>query len=76
MKSNLHNVLKQLREEQGKTQQEVAEVLEVSQKTYCNYERGHREPNIEMLIALANYFRVSIDFLVGRYVMSEDNTQE
>lgn len=76
MKSNLHNVLKELREEQGKTQKELAEDLHISQVTYSNYELGKREPNIETLIALANYFRVSIDFLVGRYVMSEEDTEE
>lgn len=75
MKSNLHNVLRQLREEQGKTQHEIAEILGISQKTYCNYEKGNRRPDIETLIALADYFRVSIDFLVGRYVLREDDTE-
>lgn len=76
MKSNLHNVLIKLRKEQDRTQQEVAEALGISQKTYCNYEKGNRKPDIETLIALADYFRVPIDFLVGRYVLREDNTEE
>lgn len=71
MKSNLHNVLKELRKEKHQTQTEIAEILHVSQKTYCNYEKGKREPNIETLIDMANYFRVSIDFLVGRYKLEE-----
>lgn len=74
MKSNLHNVLKELRNEKKQTQTELAEILHVSQKTYSNYENGKRQPNIETLIDMANYFRVSIDYLVGRYELSkEDN---
>lgn len=72
MKSNLHNVLKELRAERGITQQEVANSLGISQKTYCNYENGNREPNIDTLISLSNYFRVPIDFLVGLYVRREE----
>ena len=74
MKSNLHNVLKELRDEKKQTQTELAEILHVSQKTYSNYENGKRQPNIETLIDMANYFRVSIDYLVGRYELrKEDN---
>lgn len=76
MKSNLHNILRQLRKEQGKTQQELANILGVSQRVYSDYEAGKCSPSIETLIALADYFRVSIDFLVGRYVLREDNTEE
>ena len=67
MKSNLHNVLKQLRSEKNETQTVVAKALHVSQRAYSNYENGSREPSIETLINMAEYFNVPIDVLVGRY---------
>ncbi len=67
MKNNLQNVLKQLRTEKKITQTEVAKALNISQRTYSNYETGSREPSIETLIDMADYFNISIDLLVGRY---------
>lgn len=69
MKTNLHNVLKELRRNSGKTQQEVANDLKITQKAYSNYENGTRLPNIEMIMDMAEYFKVPIDVLVGRYKM-------
>lgn len=48
------------------TQKALADYLEVSDRAYQHYEAGTREPSIEKLIALADYFGVSIDYLVGR----------
>lgn len=67
MKTNLHNVLKSLRKERGVTQTEVAKALKITQKTYSNYENGTRKPDIEMLLDIANYYKVSTDVLLGRY---------
>lgn len=67
MKTNLHNVLKELRKERGITQTEVAKALKITQKTYSNYENGTRKPDIEMLLDIANYYKVSTDVLLGRY---------
>ena len=67
MKSNLHNVLKSLRKEKHKTQMQVAKALNVSQQVYSNYEKGDRQPSIETLIDMAEYFNVPLDILVGRY---------
>ena len=47
-------------------QREVAEHIGVSVRAYPFYESGRSEPNIAGLIALAGYFDVSIDYLVGR----------
>lgn len=49
-----------------KTQQEVANDLDISQKTYSNYENGITEPSIELLNSIADYFDVSLDFLLQR----------
>ena len=73
MKSNLHIVLRQLRDEQKKTQLELANDLHISQKTYSNYENGTRQPNIETLIDIANYYKTSIDYLVGRYQLRKED---
>lgn len=58
--------LRELRKENDKTQVELASVLGVSRQVYANYENGINEPSIDILIALANYFECSIDYLVSR----------
>lgn len=58
--------LKTCRKKAKETQKQIAEKLEISERSYQHYELGTREPNIEMLIKIANIFNVSIDYLVGR----------
>lgn len=58
--------LKAARKKSGKTQKEVADSLGVGQSTYKNYECGLREPNGDTIVALANLFGVSTDYLLGR----------
>lgn len=58
--------LKAVRKKSGKTQKEVAEGIGIGQGTYKNYETGAREPNGETLVAIANYFGVTTDYLLGR----------
>ena len=58
--------LKELRENKGVTQKEVAEVIGCAKSTYPKYEREEREPDIDTLCRLANYFEVSLDYLVER----------
>jgi len=58
--------LKELRKERHITQRKLAMDLNMSQNTISRYERGDREPGIAELIRFAEYFRVSIDYLVGR----------
>ena len=60
------NRLKSLREDRGMTMKECAMRLKMPYTTYVNYEKGAREPNSETLIQIANFFGVSVDFLVGR----------
>lgn len=56
----------ELRKEKELSQREIAKIFNVSQSTYNNWENGNTQPSIEQLIALADYFGVSIDYLVGR----------
>lgn len=58
--------LKELREEMGIPQRAVAEKVGCSPLVYSRYEREEREPDIDMLCRLADYFNVSIDYLVER----------
>lgn len=58
--------LKAARKNSGKTQKEVADSLGVGQSTYKNYECGLREPNGDTVVALANLFGVTTDYLLGR----------
>ena len=58
--------LKELRAEKGATQKKVAEFICCSPVVYSRYEREEREPDIDSLCRLADYFGVTIDYLVGR----------
>lgn len=59
------NIIK-LRKERCLSQQQIADKLGMSKVGYQNYERGRRAPTFEMLISLADFFDVSLDYLVGR----------
>ena len=48
------------------SQRELSEILHISQRSYSHYEIGSRNIPIEMLIRLANYYEISLDYLVGR----------
>ncbi len=53
-------------------QKDIAKAVNMNIRTYQRYEKGEREPSSTQLIALADYFDVSLDYLVGR---SEDPTR-
>ena len=57
--------LKELRQEKGVSQKELAEYLNIVQGTVSAWEVNHAAPNIETLIDLADYFDVSVDYLVA-----------
>lgn len=60
------NRLKQLREELNLRQIDVANSTGIDQKTLSNYETGKTNPDSYSLVRLADFFNVSIDYLVGR----------
>lgn len=57
--------MRNLREDNDLTQQEIAELLDTSQTMYARYERGANEMPIRHLIKLARYYDVSTDYLLG-----------
>ena len=58
--------LKELRKKKGLSQQRLAMELNVNQNTISRYETGEREADYKSLIMLADYFGVSIDYLLER----------
>ena len=64
--SILADRLKECRKNKNKTQKDVADYLGITECGYQNYEIRRREPKIETLNKLADYFDVSIDYLTGR----------
>ncbi len=57
--------LRQMRKKMGITQAKLAKKLKVSPSTIGMYEQGRREPDAEMLVKMAKFFDVSVDYLVG-----------
>ena len=62
---NFGNNLKDLRETWNITQGQLAEYLQVSRPTIAGYETKSRQPDFEKLEKIANYFHVSIDYLIS-----------
>ncbi|GET12092.1 hypothetical protein SN811_05920 [Ligilactobacillus agilis] len=65
------NRLKELRKQKGLTLVELGKEVNLANNTLRRYERGIREPNISMLIKLADYFNVTVDYLIGREPKNE-----
>lgn len=62
----LSNRLKELRAEKNISQNQLATLVGISRTAYSNYEQGIREPSIDIIILLCNFFDVSADYLIGR----------
>ncbi len=56
--------LREIRKKRGLSQQKVAMDMNISREALSYYENGKRSPDISMLIALSDYFNVSIDYLI------------
>lgn len=59
------NLIK-LRTSENILQKDIAAALKISLRAYQRYEYGEREPSVTVLVAIADFFDVSIDYLVGR----------
>ena len=69
----MYERIKNLREDNDVSQQTIAEYLNVHQTTYSDYEIGNLNIPIPMLIKLADYYNVSIDYLLDRTDKREIN---
>ncbi len=80
IEKQFQNIFKELRTAKKMSQENMAKELNVSQSLINNWETGRSTPAPEMLIYIADYFDVSIDYLVGRtndrrwYNNKQDNT--
>ena len=57
--------IRELREDCDKTQAEIAALLKVGQRTYCDYELGKTRIPVDSLIVLAKFYKVSMDYICG-----------
>ena len=62
----MKNRIRELREDRDLRQTDLAKATGIDQRTISNYETGKSNPDSYALIKLADYFNVSIDYLVGR----------
>jgi transcriptional regulator with XRE-family HTH domain len=65
-------VVKELRKSANLTQKQLAETIGIKERMYQHYEAGTHMPEFPIIIKLADYFNVSLDYLVGR---SDDPTR-
>lgn len=65
--------LTKLRENTGKKRQEVADELKISRASLEYYEKGKRKPDIEVLVKIAEYYKVSTDYLLGLSIAPTTN---
>lgn len=66
-------ILKELQKSKNLKQTDIAEFLGITSRNYQDYEYGKIDPPTSKIIALADYFNVSIDYLVGRTDKPEVN---
>ena len=69
----IQDVLPKLRREKSMTQKELGELMGVGERSVRYYESGERHPDFKGLLFLADYFGVSLDYLVGRTDKREVN---
>ena len=69
----MYKRIRDLREDADLTQVQIAKILNCSQRVYSNYERGDIDIPTEILIKLANYHDVSVDYILGRTNKRETN---
>ena len=62
----MYQRVRDMREDHDKTQRDIAEMLNMHLTVYQRYERGERELPLWAAIKLANYYKVTLDYLVGR----------
>ena len=68
---DLPKVLKELRTSKALTRQQFSAILNLKERTYLKYETGEARPTYETLCAIADYYGVSLDYLLGRTEIKE-----
>ncbi len=65
--------IRDMREDADLTQSQVADMLGIAQTVYSRYERGYQTIPLVLLIRLADYYKVSLDYLTGRTTQMKMN---
>ena len=65
MRATCPSRLKSLRKRSRVTQKYLAKLLDISPRTYCDYEHGRRRMPLECLISLARYYDVDLNYITG-----------
>lgn len=60
-----NKIIREIREDHSLTQQKIADLLNVGQRTYADYESGKTRIPVDSLLILAKYYDVSMDFITG-----------
>lgn len=72
--SNYTNRLKELREKQNIMAKDIAALLQISYRNYQRYEKGEIDPPTSKTLLLAEFYNVSMDYLIGRTNKPEVNS--
>ena len=64
--ANFADRLKELRKEKGVTQRQMADLLGIAERNYQRYETGVVDPTASTAVKIADFFEVSVDYLIGR----------
>lgn len=62
---NYNERIREIREEHSYTQQQIANLLNIGQRTYCDYESGKTRIPVDSIIILARHYNVSMDYITG-----------
>lgn len=73
--NEIGDILCDLRKSTGMTQEEFSKIFHVCGGSIAHYERGIRIPNPDMLKMYADYFHVSVDYLLGRSTLKIDTSE-
>lgn len=65
MEAAMHDIIRRLRRENGLTQQQVADHLGIDRSTYAYYESGRTRLNVDVLVSLAHFYKVSYATFLG-----------
>ena len=65
--------IKELRKKKNISQREFAKIIGAAPNTVCNWENGNREPDNDTLKRIADYFNVTVDYLLGRDTPKSDD---
>ncbi|MGS2779097.1 helix-turn-helix domain-containing protein [Robertmurraya sp. GLU-23] len=68
--------LKELRQKHQLTMENAAKIVGVAKSTYAGYESEFRQPSLEKLVMFANYYKVSVDYLLNVAPLQELNVKE